>query len=102
MQLNDPSYLGVWLRHESGFFSWRTLSGTLEFTAETLQSFLKEVVHREDLFFAIEKWERAGYIGGDTPESYECKSLYDKAEPLMNCMFPNQDARCWNTKWLGG
>jgi hypothetical protein len=46
-------------------------------------------------------WRRAGYLGEDTPESYRCRAKYDTEEPLMKCLFPEQNATCWNPhEWL--
>lgn len=98
--LGDVDYLGTWSKHEGEMASWQTLSGTREYTTETLKTFLQQVVREQDLFFAIERWERGGYVGDETPESYECKSLFDRNDQIMTCLFPNQDPLCWDAKWM--
>lgn len=96
----DPNYMGVWRRHQHRLLSWKTLSGEAEFTTETLARLLAKVPHDQELFFAIESWKKGGYIGDETPESYECKSLYDREEQMMKCLFKSQDSLCWSKSWL--
>ena len=126
-QVSDqPDYLGKWSFHSDLMHSWRTLrwgrerkrrreltsvpfswtnilcgSGEEEFTAETLFSFLERVPNSHQLFQAMQIWRTAGYIGEDTPEGYRCRAKYDQGEPLMKCLFPEQNASCWSPKsWL--
>lgn len=115
-QLSDrDDYLGKWSYHSDILYSWRTLryvelcinlchscsSGEKNFTAETLSHFLKKVPNSKHLFQAMQVWRRGGYIGEDTPEGYRCRAKYDQMEPLMKCLFPEQNASCWSPhEWL--
>jgi len=96
----DLSYLGQWRQTRGDMYSWRQLSGQMNFTADTLAVTLDHVPRNSKQFFAIEVWKRAGYIGDETPEDYWCKSMHDTNEDMMQCLFPNQDIKCWDMGWL--
>jgi hypothetical protein len=40
------------------------LIGADEFTSKTLSAFMERVAKDQRLFFGLEVWKRAGYIGG--------------------------------------
>ena len=75
-------------------------TGEKNFTVESVTRYLDLVTKSQQEFFDIEEWKRAGYIGDDTPKSYYCKHVYDVEEMMMTCLFPNQDAKCWDKGWL--
>lgn len=99
-RMDTSTYLGTWRTHADNMMSWSTLSGASVFSAKTLDEFLRRVPHEQVLFFAVQTWKRGGYIGDETPETYECKSLYDQENAVASCLFANQNPLCWSNKWL--
>lgn len=97
-RMDTSKYLGYW--RTNNLMSWRTLSGSSAFSAQTLDDFLRRVPHDQALFFAVQTWKRGGYIGDETPETYECKSLFDQEEAVASCLFANQNPLCWSNSWL--
>jgi hypothetical protein len=69
-------------------------------TEKNLRSFLDQLTSNQDDFFAIEMWKKAGYIGAESPESYDCKTEFDMGDEMMLCLFPNQDKMCFDSGWL--
>jgi hypothetical protein len=56
---------------------------------------------KDDMFFEFEFVKRAGFIGSQTPENFECNALFDYQEKMAQCLFPNQNLLCWNADyWL--
>ena len=42
-----------------------------------------------------------GFVAGsETPESWKCTRMFDASDRLMACLFPDQDRRCWDRKWI--
>lgn len=83
------------------FFIVVFISNQKEFTTETLYQFLSHVPKSQELYLAMQVWRTTGYIGEDTPEGYKCRAKYDQEEPLMKCLFPEQNITCWNPReWL--
>jgi hypothetical protein len=99
-KLMPNGYLGEWRQHNNDVYSWRALSGETEFTALTLSKTVDRIPHDSKIFFSIETWKRAGYIGDETPENYYCKAIFDEAKDMIPCLFPNQDMKCWDDDWL--
>ena len=98
--VRPQDYLGRWGQHPDDLYSWRALSGSNAFTVETLSAFLVSapLVGRE--FFSMQIWKKGGYIGDETPENFKCKAMYDENEAMMRCLFPEQDARCFDPAWI--
>lgn len=94
------NYYGEWRQHHHDVYSWRSLSNEQEFTADSLARALHHIPSESAAFFAIEVWKKAGYIGAETPENYQCKSQADQEYEMMTCLFPHQDPECWDSGWL--
>uniref|UniRef100_A0A6T2AYJ6 Calcineurin-like phosphoesterase domain-containing protein n=1 Tax=Eutreptiella gymnastica TaxID=73025 RepID=A0A6T2AYJ6_9EUGL len=93
-------YKGEWKMHHRELYSWKAFSKGEKFTVAGLMHTLHSILTDERVFFDIELWKRGGYVGDETPENYKCKAKYDTANAMMQCLFPKQDPRCWDQKWL--
>eukprot|EP00123_Amoebidium_parasiticum_P010532 comp20168_c0_seq1/m.24977 comp20168_c0_seq1/g.24977 ORF comp20168_c0_seq1/g.24977 comp20168_c0_seq1/m.24977 type:complete len:558 (-) comp20168_c0_seq1:523-2196(-) len=93
-------YLGRWRQHKNDVYSWRAVSGGQNFTVDSVINVLNQISTDSKMFFAMEVWKRAGYIGDETPENYQCKAVHDSGDAMMRCLFPDQDVRCWDKRWL--
>jgi len=96
----ESDYLGEWQMHHRDLYSWRAFSHGQPFTVAGLMHTMKHITTDERLFFAIQLWKKAGYIGDETPENYECKVQHGRSSDMMKCLFPHQDPRCWVKDWL--
>lgn len=98
--MTDTTYAGEWKQHSRDMYSWRALSGEKDYTVDSLKRMLDRIPENSHDFFAIQTWAKAGYIGVETPENYRCKGMFDTADKMMYCLFPNQDERCWDSSWI--
>ncbi len=93
-------YMGRWGQHTDDLYSWRALSGSKNFTVETLSQFLLAAPAVGRDFFSMQIWKRGGYVGDETPENFRCKAMYDEQYEMMRCLFPEQDAQCFDIAWI--
>jgi hypothetical protein len=96
----EHEYLGRWGQHPQDLYSWRAVSGALNYTTATLAHFLSNAPRISRDFFAVQIWVQGGFIGSETPENFRCKALYDEEDAMMRCLFPEQDPRCFDPSWI--